>query len=125
VSFRRLILVVEDDEDLRDSIVEALHAKGFAVMTASEGAEALRVLERITPDVVVLDLMMPGMDGYAFLQERASRPAVQAVPVVVASAAPPPASHAESLWNEFIPKPFTMTMLLDAIDHVCLRLGIR
>lgn len=113
------LLVVEDDEDLRDVIVDALHARGFAVLSAADGAAALKILEIFKPDLIVLDLMMPVMDGHAFLAERAKRPEIAAIPVVVASAAPPSPELAASTWNEFVAKPFHIDVLVEAIERFC------
>ena len=81
------VLVVEDDADLREIERTVLEYYGFSVASAVNGAEALRLLEHATPDVILLDLMMPVMDGLAFLPERARRGIAERVPVVCVSAA--------------------------------------
>jgi CheY-like chemotaxis protein len=63
VSTRRLALVVEDDEGIREMIVDALHSIGWAAITATDGREALAMLAGSEPDVVVLDLVLSVMDG--------------------------------------------------------------
>ena len=62
------VLVVEDDETLRTTVAEALEDEGYQVITATNGAEALRLVRAAEPDAIVLDLMMPVMDGRAFLE---------------------------------------------------------
>jgi CheY-like chemotaxis protein len=111
--------VVEDDEDIREAIVDAFHLHGFAVLAAGDGAEALAMLDAFKPDVILLDLMMPVMDGYGFLSVRAARPEIAAIPVVVASAGPRRPELAASPWNEFIAKPFEVDRLVDVVERLC------
>lgn len=61
---KEIILVVDDNVDLIDGVKTTLEMEGFQVLTAENGAEALTVLERITPDLILADIMMPQMDGY-------------------------------------------------------------
>ena len=60
-------MIVEDDPDTREMIIEALHRHGAAVLAASSGPEALSILQENSPDIVVSDIGMPGMDGYDLL----------------------------------------------------------
>jgi two-component system, chemotaxis family, chemotaxis protein CheY len=80
------ILVVEDDELLREALAEVLTDDGHEVRTATNGAEALGELERWEAEVIVLDLMMPVMDGFAFRDEQRRRDLATDVPVLVLSA---------------------------------------
>jgi two-component system, chemotaxis family, chemotaxis protein CheY len=80
------ILVVEDDELLREALAEVLTDDGHEVRTATNGAEALGELETWGPEVIVLDLMMPVMDGFAFRDEQRRRDLGTDVPVLVLSA---------------------------------------
>ena len=80
------ILVVEDDELLREALAEVLTDDGHEVRTATNGAEALGELERWEAEVIVLDLMMPVMDGFAFRDEQRRRDLRTDVPVLVLSA---------------------------------------
>ena len=82
------ILVVDDEPPLREVLREALAEEGYAVEAAPDGAAALRRAEQWRPDAIVLDLMMPVMDGWTFLKERAFHPGLSHIPVVVLSAAP-------------------------------------
>ena len=63
----RLVLVVEDEEAIRKVISDVLDDRGFDVRCASNGAEALEALDHVRPAVVVLDLLMPVMHGWAFM----------------------------------------------------------
>ena len=80
------ILVVEDDELLPEALAEVLTDDGHEVRTATNGAEALGELETWEAEVIVLDLMMPVMDGFAFRDEQRRRDLRADVPVLVLSA---------------------------------------
>jgi CheY-like chemotaxis protein len=80
------VLIIEDDEDMRDLQQTVLEGDGYKVITARDGLEGLRQLSQTRPCVILLDLMMPVMDGLAFLAERTKVPDRAAVPVVCVSA---------------------------------------
>jgi CheY-like chemotaxis protein len=86
VSNRRLILVVEDDASLRLLWRAALRIDGFDVMEAGDGIEALRIIEQHTPDLVVLDLGLPGLDGASVRQEIAAHLVTRNIPIVIVTA---------------------------------------
>ncbi|HEY7746580.1 MAG TPA: response regulator, partial [Desulfuromonadales bacterium] len=69
-----LVLVVDDDPAMRLLMREALHQAGFAVEEAEDGMAALAAVNRRQPDAVLLDVLMPGMDGFAALAELRKRP---------------------------------------------------
>jgi DNA-binding response OmpR family regulator len=82
------VLVVEDDEAIRESLIELLADHGFQAVGAAHGREALAKLDALDPRpaVIVLDLMMPIMDGLSFRQEQLRDPALSDIPVIVISA---------------------------------------
>lgn len=108
------VLVVEDDRAIREMVIAALAEDGYAVAAARNGAEALDRCRVFSPDVIVLDLMMPEVDGIEFLKRR---PTVGcAAPVIVMSAA----LHRQTLPAEvaidaFIEKPFALDTFLDTV----------
>lgn len=63
-AMKEMILVVEDNPDMTAALKLSLEMEGYQVLTAADGLEALRVLERVTPDLIVADIMMPRLDGY-------------------------------------------------------------
>ena len=114
------ILVIEDDEAVRESIAHLLRDEGFAVETAGNGREALELLRRAStlPSVILLDLMMPVMDGWTFRTEQLATPRLAAIPVVVLSATHDLPRRAGALRAEAVlQKPFDASRLLDVVAH--------
>src|SRR5262249_33833533 len=83
----RHVLVVDDNAAVREVMAGALASQGYRASTAADGREALELLRRgPLPDLILLDLMMPGMDGWEFLRQRRHDAALAAVPVIIVSA---------------------------------------
>jgi CheY-like chemotaxis protein len=80
------ILIVDDDAPLRDGLARALEAAGHQVRTAANGLEALGEARALRPDLILLDLVMPVMDGWCFRTEQMEDPDLADIPVVVLSA---------------------------------------
>jgi DNA-binding response OmpR family regulator len=113
------ILVVEDDDLIRASIADALLLEGYTVDTAANGALALDQVKRAQPDVIVLDLMMPVMDGWAFIGAFRDEAACAEVPVLVMSAYDKLGETAPGLRVQAcIAKPFDLDVLLGAIERL-------
>jgi CheY-like chemotaxis protein len=85
---RKSVLIVDDDLDIREVLAETLEGRGFDVATAANGLDALTVLRgsRVRPSVILLDLMMPIMDGYAFLEHRRQDPILASIPLATVTA---------------------------------------
>ncbi|MCK8779776.1 response regulator transcription factor [Rhizobium sp. NTR19] len=79
---RDIVLLVDDSPDALGFLTEALEASGFSVLIATSGEAALSIVERITPDIILLDAVMPGMDGFATCRKLKSNTAVPQVPVI-------------------------------------------
>ncbi len=96
-----------------------LKHEGLEAKAADDGSHALEMLgsREVDPDVIVLDLMMPRMDGKAFLRERALSPALHAIPVVVLTAKP--LDQADVSDAAVLPKPVDVDLLLDTIWAEC------
>lgn len=106
------VLVVDDELDIREAVAEALTDEGFVVFAARDGAEALRELRLHPPSIVLLDLMMPGMNGWEFCRARERDPALSAIPVIVISALGRVSGlHAAA----FLQKPFDLDALVAAV----------
>jgi CheY-like chemotaxis protein len=107
------VLIVEDDEDIRETLSEALEIEGYDVARAQDGADGLRSLRRVHPDVIVLDLMMPRMNGWEFREAQKRDPELAGIPVVVASAAHP---RADIDADAYIEKPFELRRLVQVVE---------
>jgi CheY-like chemotaxis protein len=107
-----MILVVEDDPDIRSLVADLLAAEGYRVRTAADGREALDRAREKAPLAIVLDLMMPGMDGFQFLERAAHDPVLARIPVIVATAS---MERSVEGATEFLTKPFSAQCLLDKV----------
>jgi CheY-like chemotaxis protein len=110
------VLLVEDDKDIREAVSAVLEAEGYTVVTAGNGAEALRVLEKARPCVVLRDLMMPGMTGWDFMAEVKRTHRFDDLPVVVVSAYSE--RKAEGV-RRVLKKPLDVNQLLLAVADYC------
>jgi len=79
---RDIVLIVDDSPEALGFLTEALEQSGFSVLIATSGASALNIVGRITPDIILLDAVMPGMDGFETCLKLKADPAVSPVPVV-------------------------------------------
>jgi CheY-like chemotaxis protein len=113
----RGVLVVDDDATIRELVSVLLEEEGYQVREASDGRDAIGVLEHWTPDVIVLDMLMPGMDGAAFLEFQQASPRLARIPVVVMSASFK-LKHAgeRSAAAALLPKPFRIDDLLAHVE---------
>lgn len=108
---RPRVLVVDDDRGVRESLVELFEAEGYDVCSAANGLEALECMKRARPSMVILDLMMPVIDGWELYERMKSDPALCSIPVCVLSAARAKLPDAEYVLQ----KPITPTRLLEVI----------
>jgi CheY-like chemotaxis protein len=119
---RKTVLVIDDDRDSRDLITEALESEGYRVVTAADGEEALcwiRTTPR-KPRVILLDLMMPGMDGMQLRSELMRDPVLGAIPVIALSADPSAIVAARSLsFGGYLKKPVQLDALLGIVHAHC------
>lgn len=111
------LLVVDDDEDIRGVLREFLEAEGYRVMTASNGREALVQLQRSDPCAILLDLMMPIMNGWQFLEERKQQGDLARAPVIVISAYQERAP--QDGVAAVLGKPIDLERLLTTLRHHC------
>jgi two-component system, chemotaxis family, chemotaxis protein CheY len=113
-----LVLVVDDDPDILDAICDILDAEGYRVSRARHGQEALEQVAAERPDIILLDLMMPVMDGVAFSQALRLRPGVNDVPIVVISADGNPQRAAAVGAAGYLAKPFDIEALLAQVAGI-------
>ncbi len=112
---QRPILVVDDDEIILSTLALCLEDEGYAVVAASNGKEALQRVEREHPRLILLDMKMPVMDGWAFAAAYRERPGPHA-PIIVMTAAQDARSRpAEIAADGCLAKPFDLDRLLDLV----------
>ena len=110
------VLIVEDDPDSRNMLAALLGLHGYRTVTAANGLEALEMARRERPAVILLDLMMPVMDGQTFRREQLGDATLAAIPIVVLSAHARTAELARELGaSTHLLKPFDLDQLLRAI----------
>ncbi|GLY96772.1 response regulator transcription factor [Actinoplanes sp. NPDC051470] len=114
------ILVVDDDPAIRQLLIDVLEMDGYEVSVAVDGLAAVRAVEASSPDFVVLDVMMPGLDGFGVLSAIRAQPG-EPVPVLMLTAAAEADADARA-WasgvDYYLAKPFTPDAVLDLIDGV-------
>ncbi|AEI66403.1 response regulator [Corallococcus macrosporus] len=112
-----VVLVVDDDPDILEALSEILEAEGFEIRRARNGKEALERLEPEPPNLILLDLMMPVMDGWEFAQRmRQKPPEVARIPLIVLSADRNVGSKASDIGAVgHLAKPFELNDLLDMV----------
>lgn len=118
------LVVVDDTEDLLLLIRESLTRAGYDVRTAPDGPSALELVRKDPPDAVILDLWMPGMDGFAVVRELKDDPLLQQIPVLIMSAAGTQDNKIQGLdlgADDFITKPFDMPELVARVRMVLRR----
>jgi len=115
------ILVVEDDRAICSAVVELLVEEGYAVEAAGDGKQALEIVEERPPSAILLDLMMPVMDGWTFLSVCRADVRCREIPIVVMSAAYNLQEHVARLTSlgarAVISKPFDLQAVLDIMQR--------
>jgi CheY-like chemotaxis protein len=120
----RAILVVEDDPELRSLFAQVLGDQGYAVKTAANGRDALDLLSDWRPHLILLDMLMPVMDGRAFREEQLARPDLCAIPVIVVSATSEFLREDETLGaRAILGKPFDFDEMLALVESWSGRAG--
>lgn len=110
------ILLVDDDDDLRDSMAEVLTARHYLVSHANSGRAALEAVRAVTFDIILLDALMPGMNGWSFLSARLADQVAINTPVVMMSAMTDIAEAAKTAGVVGVCKPVRIDVLLRVIE---------
>jgi two-component system, chemotaxis family, chemotaxis protein CheY len=112
----RTVLVVEDDPALQETLEELLKTEGYAVTVAKDGLDALTKLGDSPPAVILLDVMMPRMDGYAFADELQRRGLHPGIPILILTADGRAKQKAERIGAVgYLEKPFNLVDLLQQV----------
>ena len=114
------VLIVDDDAEIRDALTEFLLDEGYDVLVAGDADAALESLRQRAPTVILLDLMMPVMDGATFRQRQLADARLADIPVVVMSASSSGrAVSAELKAHAYVPKPIDLDGLLATLRSIC------
>ena len=113
------ILVIDDDAFMVAALEARLEANGYSVVSASDGEEGLQKAEDERPDLIVLDVVMPTMDGYTFIRELRKNSIIKQIPVIVLSGK----DKLKDLFelegiNDFLLKPYQASDLLKKIEEL-------
>ena len=118
----RRILLVDDEPELLDAWSFALEYIGYEVECARDGREALSVIGRRAPELLIFDLMMHGMDGEQLCRAVRANPQWASIPILLHTAAHVSSVTAEHLWDAVLRKPAPMEVFLATIENL-LRIG--
>ena len=116
----RRIMVVEDYDDTRMLLKQALEMLGYSVLEASNGQEAVDIADREHPDLILMDLDLPILDGIAATQRIRQQEHMESVPIVAVTAYPLSYSRVKAFakgCNEYMPKPIDISELARVVDR--------
>ena len=118
----KVVVCIEDEPEMIMLIKAILNRKGYDVVGANNGREGLETIERVKPDLILLDLMMPGMDGWEVYQKLKASETMQHIPVIVVTAKAQSIDKVLGLHiakvDDYIAKPFSPQELLNSVDTV-------
>jgi DNA-binding response OmpR family regulator len=118
----RQVVYIEDEPEMIDLVKLILSRKGFEVLGASGGREGLALVQSLRPTLVLLDLMMPDLDGWDVFQQMKADPATRAIPVIVITAKAQNIDKVLGLHiakvDDYIAKPFSPQELVDSVTRV-------
>lgn len=115
------ILVVDDEKAIVDVIRTNLEYEGYDVVTAYDGLEALEKVDQEKPDLVILDIMMPKLDGYEVLQALRGQPETQDIPVIVLTAYPSDIGAMAAFRHDvdsYLSKPFQPEEMISLVERI-------
>jgi two-component system response regulator VicR len=129
MSENKKVVCVEDDPGMIDLIKLILTRKGYEVTGASGGREGLEAIERERPVLVLLDLMMPDMDGWEVYQQMKASEAMKHIPVIVITAKAQSIDKVLGLHiakvDDYVTKPFSPQDLLDSMERILARQNVK
>lgn len=115
------LLIVDDDPNMVLLAKDYLELKGFSVSTAENGLQGIAVLEQEAPDLIICDMMMPGMNGYTFVERLKTNPKTRKIPVLFLSASSKAKDQADCLKigaEAYMLKPFEPEELVAKVNHI-------
>jgi two-component system response regulator VicR len=125
MEMKRRLLYIEDEQEMIELVKLILARRGFEVIGAIGGREGLEAIRSLLPDLVLLDLMMPDMDGWDVYQQMKADPITQKIPVIVVTAKAQSIDKVLGLHiakvDDYISKPFTPNELVESVEKVLSR----
>jgi DNA-binding response OmpR family regulator len=115
------ILVIEDDASVRTLLDKSLRARGYQVVTCDDGLAGLAMLERLAPDLIIVDIMMPRLDGMTFVKAIKGHEATKPIPVIFLTANNDPRTMIAGInlgAKHYVTKPFQLDELLGKVAKV-------
>jgi DNA-binding response OmpR family regulator len=128
MSDARTVLVADDDEDILQLVSFRLERAGYTVVTAADGQQALAAAREHQPDLAVLDVMMPGLNGYEVTRRLREDPATAAIPVILLTARVQEADVSrgfEAGADDYLRKPFSPQELRSRVQAILARRSVR
>ncbi len=116
---KKIVLVIDDEHAFCDVVAEVLLNAGYGVEKAYDVDQALSILQKTRPDLILVDIMMPRVDGLSFIRQLRCEPCFADVPIIVASAKSSPEDHQAAIQsgaNDFLLKPFSASTLRNMIN---------
>jgi CheY-like chemotaxis protein len=111
----KTVLIVDDELDIVEAVKAILEEERYKVVTCGNGREALKCLTETRPDLAILDIMMPVMNGYETLKAIRQQPTLEKLPVLIMSAIPPTLKARDYAGAGFLKKPFSLHQLLEKV----------
>lgn len=112
------ILIIEDEAPIRENLRQMLQLEGYAVLEAADGVSGIEAARRSHPDLILCDILMPGVDGYGVLAELRGAPDMAAIPFIFLTASANLEDRSQALKrgaDDYLIKPFKIADLLAAI----------
>lgn len=117
----KTVLVVDDELDIAEAVKAILEEEHYKVVTCGNGRDALKCLEDLRPDLAIVDIMMPVMNGYETVKAIRQRPGFDKLPILLMSAIAPTVKSKEYTWSGYLKKPFSLHALLKQVDELAPR----
>ncbi len=111
------VLIIDDDRSVRTGLVRVLRTRGYLAASASNAEEALAAALRFRPDIIVLDLMLPGQSGTELARAIRGEPDIAGVPIIALSASPWLVAASDPLFKTVLTKPCRVNDLVQAITR--------
>ena len=120
----KLVYVLDDEEAVCEIIRIVLESRGYSVATADDGEKGLKMIKEKKPDILIVDLKMPKLNGYELISQLKLNPELADIPIIVITSLTTESEHSDEEWREkmgvqdFISKPFEPLELVERIEKI-------